>query len=123
MNNASKLSGLIALGAALAMPVAFAQTAPQSDSAMQSTPPTAQPQTTTPQATDPAAQPKQVTWADLDVDKNGNLSKTEVATVPELAQSFDAADANADGQLTAEEYKSYAAKASGGAAADGGANK
>jgi hypothetical protein len=109
MNNASKLSGLIALGAALAMPVAFAQDATPTDPAAQAAP-TAAPA--------PAAEPKQVTWADLDTDKNGSLSKAEVATVPELAQSFDAADANADGQLTAEEYKAHAAKASG-AATDG----
>lgn len=104
MNNASKLSGLIALGAALAMPVAFAQDTTPTDPAAQAAPPTAQPA--------PTAEPKQVTWADLDIDKNGSLSKAEVATVPELAQSFDAADANADGQLTAEEYKAHAAKAS-----------
>jgi hypothetical protein len=109
MNNANKLSGLIALGAALAMPLAFAQTTPTTDDASaQSAPPTTQPQ-----ATAPTAQPKQVTWADLDTDKNGSLSKTEVATVPELAQVFDTADANADGQLTAEEYKAQAAKDSG----------
>lgn len=98
MNHANKLSGLIALVAAAAMPLAFAQTTPPTDDGMQSTPPTAA----------PTAEPKQVTWADLDVDKDGNLSKDEVATVPALAQVFDAADADADGQLTADEYKAHA---------------
>ena len=42
MNNTNKLAGLIALGAALVMPMAFAQTAPTADdSAMQSASPTA----------------------------------------------------------------------------------
>ncbi len=98
MNNANKLSGLIAIVAAAAMPLAFAQTAPTTDDGMQSTPPTAE----------PTAEPQQVTWADLDTDQDGNLSKEEVASVPALAQVFDAADADADGLLTAEEYKAHA---------------
>src|SRR3546814_3310476 len=104
MNHANKLSGLIALAAAVAMPMAFAQTAPTTDDGMQPT---------SPQATAPTAEPKQVTWADLDVDKDGSLSKAEVATVPALTQVFDAADADADGKLTAEEYKAHAAATSG----------
>src|SRR3546814_20373517 len=72
-------------------------------------------QPTSPQATAPTAEPKQVTWADLDVDKDGSLSKAEVATVPALTQVFDAADADADGKLTAEEYKAHAAATSGAA--------
>jgi len=111
MNNTNKLAGLIALGAALVMPMAFAQTTPTTDdSAMQSASPTPQAQ---PAA--PAAEPKQVTWADLDSDKDGNLTKTEVATVPALSQVFDQADADANGKLTAEEYKMFASKNSGGA--------
>src|SRR3546814_12976279 len=84
--------------------MAFAQTAPTTDDGMQPT---------SPQATAPTAEPKQVTWADLDVDKDGSLSKAAVATVPALTQVFDAADADADGKLTAEEYKADAAAASG----------
>lgn len=98
MNNANKLSSLIALVAAAAMPLAFAQTTPTTDDGMQTTPPTAA----------PTAEPKQVTWADLDTDKDGNLSKEEVATVPALTQVFDAADTNADGNLTADEYQAHA---------------
>jgi len=111
MNNTNKLAGLIALGAALVMPMAFAQTTPTTDdSAMQSASPTPQAQPA------PTAEPKQVTWADLDTDKDGNLTKTEVATVPALNQVFDQADADANGKLTAEEYKTFASKNSGGAA-------
>ena len=50
-----------------------------------------------------------MTWADLDADKDGSLSKAEVATVQSLSQVFDDADADANGQLTAVEYKSYVA--------------
>jgi hypothetical protein len=120
MKHANKLSGLIAIVAAAAMPLAFAQTTPTTDDgAMQSTPPGA----TAPTAA-PTAEPKQVTWADLDTDKDGNLSKAEVATVPALSQVFDAADADADGKLTADEYKAHAASEGAGEGAaeatDGG---
>lgn len=112
MKHATKMSGLIAIVAAAAMPLAFAQTAPTTDDgAAQDVAPSAA----------PTAEPKQVTWADLDVDKDGSLSKAEVATVPALAQVFDAADADADGKLTADEYKAHAAAGdTGGAAEDGG---
>ena len=108
MNHANKLSGLIALAAAVAMPMAFAQTAPPADDGMQPS---------SPQTVAPTAEPRQVTWADLDVDKDGSLSKEEVATVPALTQVFDEADADADGKLTAEEYKAHAAADSGEAGA------
>jgi hypothetical protein len=114
MNHANKLSGLIAIVAAAAMPLAFAQTTPTTDDgAMQSPPPEA----TSPTAA-PTAEPKQVTWADLDADKDGSLSKMEVASVPALSQVFDAADADADGKLTADEYKAHAASESAGEAAE-----
>ncbi len=103
MNNTSKLlSGVVALGAALAMPIAFAQSAP-----------TPTDQAATQSSAPQAAQPKPVTWADLDSDKDGNLSKPETATVPALNQVFDQADANKDGKLSAEEYKSFAMKQQG----------
>src|SRR3546814_422581 len=89
MNHANKLSGLIALAAAVAMPMAFAQTAPTTDDGMQPT---------SPQATAPTAEPKQVTWADLDDDKHGSLRKAEVATVPALPPDFDPPDADAAAQ-------------------------
>src|SRR3546814_5508980 len=66
-NHANKLSGLIALAAAVAIPMAFAQTAPTTDDGMQPT---------SPQATAPTAEPKQVTWADLDVDKDRSEEHT-----------------------------------------------
>lgn len=58
----------------------------------------------------PASTARQVTWTDLDADKDGTLSKTEVTPLPSLSQVFDQADADADSKLTADEYKAYVAK-------------
>src|SRR3546814_4301967 len=94
MKHANKLSGLIALAAAVAMPMAFAQNAPTTDDGVQPT---------SPQAPAPTAEPKQVTWADLDVDQDGSLSKAEVATVPDLTPLFEPAHDYPDGRPTPKE--------------------
>ncbi len=98
------LTGLLALTAALAAPLSFAQ----------STEPTTDPaQTAASQPASPAPQtdaaPAKKTWAELDTDKDGNLDKTEAATIPSLQAVFDQADANADGALSGDEYKTYLA--------------
>lgn len=104
MKNARKpLFGLIALGAALAMPMAFAQDPTTAE-------PTAQDPTQSPA---PAAAQQPLTWADLDVDGNGTLSKTEAGNLQSLAQVFDEADTDRDGELTPDEYKAFVAKANG----------
>lgn len=113
MKNARKpLSALIAFGAALAIPAAFAQ-----DPATQTPPtdPTATtaPTPTTPTPAAPTAEQKPLTWADLDVDGNGTLSQTETASLPALAQVFSQADADGNGELTPDEYKAFAAANSG----------
>lgn len=98
-----------ALSLLLAAPFAQAQ---EPDAATTQSEPAAQTEPTeaaTPAAA-PATEPKQVTWADLDADGNGQLSKTEAEGVPSLKQVFDTADSNADGNLTAEEYKAHVAK-------------
>lgn len=114
--------GLALLGAALAMPSAYAQTTPAA--AGQTAPPadamadkgTMQDDAmSVPSPSAAAAQPKQVTWADLDADKDGELSKAEVTTVPELSQVFDAADGDKNGRLSADEYKAFVAANAGGA--------
>ena len=102
--NDLRLTGLLALTAALAAPLSFAQ----------STEPTADPaQTAASQPASPAPQtdaaPAKKTWAELDTDKDGNLDKTEAATIPSLQAVFDQADANADGALSGDEYKTYLA--------------
>ncbi|MDH7453975.1 EF-hand domain-containing protein [Luteimonas composti] len=120
MKNARKpLSALIAFGAALAIPAAFAQ-----DPTTQ-TPPTdptttTAPTPTTPTPTAPTAEQKPLTWADLDVDGNGTLSQTEAATLPALSQVFSQADADGNGELTPDEYKTFAAANSGPQPASGG---
>lgn len=107
-----------------AAPAAQPQTATPADpAATQATPatpadPTAQ--TTSPAdpaAAPPGAEPKQVTWSDLDMDKDGKLNKTEVASVPALTQVFDDADADKDGALTPDEYKAFVAQNQSDAAA------
>ncbi len=89
MTNLRKpLAGLLALGFAVATPMAFAQ-----------------------DAGDAAAQPQaqgQTSWSDLDTDGDGNLSREEAAAMPQLAQVFDQADADGDGVLTPQEYQQYA---------------
>jgi hypothetical protein len=111
MKNASKpLFGMIALGAALAMPMAFAQEANTE----------APPQDQEPaQSTAPAATGQPLTWADLDVDGNGTLSRTEAGNLPSLAQAFDEADADQDGELTPDEDKAFVAKANASQPEDG----
>ncbi len=103
MHPDSRYFGLLALAAALAVPVAFAQdtTASTTDEA-----PAAG---KTPTTASQPAQPAKKTWADLDIDKDGKLSKRETETIPALQAVFDEADANADGALTGEEYKAYLA--------------
>lgn len=94
------LTGLLALGAALAMPLAFAQ----------------EPTTQAPPAgaAQPPAAEGQVTWADLDTDGNGNLSKQEAGAHSALSTVFDQADTDGDGQLTPDEYRAFAASQGAG---------
>ncbi len=105
MNKTSqlRLTGLLAFAAAIAAPAAFAQdsTTTTTDQAQ-----AAQSQPATPAT---PAEPGKKTWADLDVNKDGNLDKTEAAPIPTLQAVFDTADTNADGALTGEEYKTYLA--------------
>ena len=90
----------------LAAPAAFAQAQ------------TAQPAEPAPTAAPaPAPQGNAMSWADVDTNQDGNVGKDESAAVPALAQVFDQADADADGQLTPQEYQAFVAKAQAGATA------
>ena len=110
---------LTAIAAALAAPLAFAQsdnaTAQGAVNAQAATPATpATPATATTPATpatpaEPAAAAKKVSWSDLDGDKDGKLSKVEAAPLQSLTNVFDKADADKDGALTPDEYKAYIA--------------
>ena len=126
--NRKPLIGLIALTAALAMPLALAQETTDSSASAQTQ--TAEPQTQTQDATSTdstsatgaattSAQESGASgnvrggkndWASLDVDTDGSISKEESAGNPGLAQIFDKADADADGKLTVDEYNTYVSK-------------
>ncbi len=60
----------------------------------------------------------QLSWSELDADKDGNLSATEADASPALKAHFSKADANADGTLTSDEYREYLAKAGTGMGED-----
>ena len=109
-----------ALAAVLAAPVAFAQTT--SPTSTQSSDAAAT-QDAAAAPAGAAAAPQKKSWSDVDTDKNGSLSKSEALAVPALGQVFDRADSDADGALTADEYKAYVAKAQGGAAGSNGGGK
>ncbi len=114
MKNVRKpMIATIALGVAMAMPMAFAQ-----EATTQTPPPT----TTTDYAQDataeaPQAQQGQVTWADLDTDGDGRLSRAEAAGLEGLGQVFDQVDADGDGYITPEEYRDFVNRQSSGAGA------
>ena len=112
------LIGTFALVATLSAPLAFAQTDTSSteqapppttsnEASMQSPPPTTSNDAA---AATTAGDPAKKSWADIDLDKDGKLTKTEAAAVPALVQVFDQADSNADGSLTSDEYKAHVAK-------------
>jgi hypothetical protein len=124
MNNRNRkpLIGLIALSAALAMPMAFAQSETEE---------TAPPQTEQTTPTEAAAPTESATgasvqsaeqdagaassdakqgWDDVDTDKDGAISKQEASSNAGLSQIFDQADADTDGKLTPEEYKAFVSK-------------
>ncbi|WP_372016312.1 EF-hand domain-containing protein [Pseudoxanthomonas sp. 10H] len=106
MNTQKRLTtGLLILGMATA-PLAFAQ---QDTSATRAE---------SPQATGAAEQqPAQSTaggqglsWADLDADGNGTLSKQEAQRHAGLSNVYADADADANGELTADEYRGFVQK-------------
>lgn len=55
------------------------------------------------------------TWASVDTDSDGAISKQEAQVNAGLAQIFDQADGNGDGKLTPDEYKAFVAKQQSGA--------
>ncbi len=57
------------------------------------------------------------TWASLDTDGNGTINKAESQANAGLAQVFDQADANKDGELTPDEYKAFVEAQRGAAGA------
>jgi hypothetical protein len=119
----------LALALTVAAPLAFAQSTQYPQSTAPTAAPTTEAQSATPTAQDATnaatqaatgtqneamsstSEPKKVNWSDLDANKNGTLSASEAASVSTLAKAFGEADANADGELTQDEYKAYLAAA------------
>lgn len=121
---------IVAAGSVLAIP-AMAQTAQQSaaqaqNQAAQAQQAAAQADQAADAASGAAAQASSQaggggqTWASVDTDGDGSISKPEAQVNAGLAQVFDQADTNKDGKLTPDEYKAYVA-AQQGAAAGGNA--
>ena len=126
MNTLSRktLLGAFALMATLSAPLAFAQSTEASGEAAPPTEAAAQAEAgpaSAIAATETGAAPAKKSWADVDTDKDGNLTRSEAGMVPALEQVFDQADSDADGTLTADEYKAYVARVQGSEAnKDGG---
>ena len=59
------------------------------------------------------------TWASIDTDGNGTLSKSEAQVNAGLAQVFDQADTNKDGELSTDEYKAFVQSQQAAGAAQG----
>lgn len=109
-NRISLLAATAALAAALALP-AMAQSTSQ-DAAAQS----GSSATGAPTGSSNSGGGGQ-TWASVDTDSDGAISKQEAQVNAGLAQIFDQADGNTDGKLTPDEYKAFVAKQQGGGAA------
>ncbi|WMJ67610.1 EF-hand domain-containing protein [Stenotrophomonas sp. 24(2023)] len=120
---------VIAAGSLLALP-AMAQSAQQQaaqaqSQAAQAQQAAAQAGQAATQATDSAAAASAQangggggqTWASIDTDGNGTISKAEAQVNAGLAQVFDQADTNKDGQLTPDEYKAFVQSQQGAAGA------
>lgn len=117
---------IVAAGSVLAIP-AMAQSAQQSaaqaqNQAAQAQQAAAQAGDAADAATGAAAQASQQasgggqTWASVDTDGNGTISKAEAQVNAGLAQVFEQADTNKDGELSPDEYKAYVAAQQGKAA-------
>lgn len=100
-------SGFLILGMMAAAPLAFAQQTTPTDG--QQSPPGST-QDAAAQSQSQSSGGQGLSWADLDTDGNGNLSKTEAQRHAGLAAVFADADTNGDNELTADEYRAFVEK-------------
>lgn len=100
-------SGFLILGMMAAAPLAFAQQTTPTDG--QQSPPGST-QDAAAQSQSQSSGGQGLSWADLDTDGNGNLSKTEAQRHAGLAAVFAEADTNGDSELTADEYRAFVEK-------------
>jgi EF hand len=129
MNNINRKLALIALTAALASPLAFAQSTDASAAPAQATDATG-----TAPATQPAAQPgaqpaatpaqsatemastgkpQRKTWESIDIDGDGKISAVEAQSDAALLKQFPTIDTDKDGFVSVAEYKAHVAAKSG----------
>lgn len=72
----------------------------------------------------PAAQPRPpITFASVDADKNGSISREEVRYMDDLNAAFGKLDSNADSKLTPAEYARWARAAKEGEAVQASLSK
>ena len=67
------------------------------------------PTTATSGARTPATPASKTSWSELDADGNGTLSAGEAGGVQSLSKVFVQADADANGELSQDEYKAWLA--------------
>ena len=113
-------TGLLAVGVALLMPFAFAQNEqaipPPHNGTMQEgakdpTPNTPNANTAADSASKAATATAEnaKSWKELDVNKDGKLSRDEAASDTVVAANFDSIDTDKDGTISRAEYKKYRA--------------
>ncbi|AKC87127.1 calcium-binding protein [Pseudoxanthomonas suwonensis] len=98
-------TGFLILGMVAAAPLAFAQTPTEAE---EQTPPATG--AAEQQPTQSSAAGQGLSWADLDVDGNGSLSRQEAQVHAGLSNVFAEADVDANGELTADEYRGFIQK-------------
>lgn len=101
----SLFGSVVLLVAVLALP-AFAQHPQRSDAVGQAQSYTS----TTGQRTQSDMSGPGQTWADVDTDRDGAISKQEAQVNAGLSQIFSQADTDHNGKLTPKEYEAYVAK-------------
>ncbi|WP_374012227.1 EF-hand domain-containing protein [Pseudoxanthomonas koreensis] len=108
MNHPRLFTGTLILGLAAVAPLAMAQTTPEEQqhpyAQGSQTPATGAVEQ---QPAHSSATGEGLSWAELDTDGNGSLNRQEAQRHAGMAHVFSAADANADGDLSGEEYRDY----------------